>query len=236
MKIAIIIPTYNEQENIKDLVSKIFNLLNDVEIFIIDDTINAGIKEILKNFSKINYVHRGKKLGRGSAVLEGLTLAIKKNLFDVFIEMDADLSHDPEEINFNLHKFKNENLDLLVSSRYLKKSSIINWGLNRKLFSRASNMLARYLLKIPICDYTNGFRIYSLNSAKFISRRCGKIGGGFVILSEILMQLYYNDYKIGEIETVFRNRIRGQSSVTMREIIQSFFGLIKLYKIKKSLR
>jgi len=232
MKKAIIIPTFNEKENIEKLISRILFNIPDADIFIIDDTLENDIKTIIKKF-KINYHHRGKKLGRGSAVLMGFAEALKIDKYDVFIEMDADLSHNPDEINNNLKKFRSENLDLLISSRYLAKSSIINWGFNRKLFSKASNILARFLLSIPVSDYTNGFRFYSFDAIKFVTANCGRIGGGFVILSEILMQLYYNNFKVGETSTIFRNRVRGESSVNTKEVINSLLGLWKLYKIKK---
>ena len=232
MKKAIIIPTFNEKENIEKLISRILFNIPDADIFIIDDTLENDIKTIIKKF-KINYHHRGKKLGRGSAVLMGFAEALKIDKYDVFIEMDADLSHNPDEINNNLKKFRSENLDLLISSRYLAKSSIINWGFNRKLFSKASNILARFLLSVPVSDYTNGFRLYSFDAIKFVTANCGRIGGGFVILSEILMQLYYNNFKVGETSTIFRNRVRGESSVNTKEVINSLLGLWKLYKIKK---
>ena len=90
-------------------------------------------------------------------------------------------------------------------------------------------------LKIPITDYTNGFRIYSKDSIKHIVANCGKIGGGFIILSEILVELYFNNFKVKEVHSIFKNRIRGESSVNFRLIIESFFGLFKVYKKKKEI-
>ena len=171
-------------------------------------------------------------MGRGSAVLEGMKNLIARKEVTKIIEMDADLSHDPHEIENNLKIFEKDNLDLLISSRYLKESKIINWGLKRKIFSSLANRLAKFVLKIPITDYTNGFRIYSRNSIKHIVANCGKIGGGFIILSEILVELYFNNFKVKEVSSVFKNRIRGESSVTLRLILNSFFGLFKIYKKK----
>ena len=116
---------------------------------------------------------------------------------------------------------------MLISSRYLKKSKIINWSVRRKIFSFLSNNLCKLLLKIPINDYTNGFRIYSKKSSEHVILNCGKIGDGFVILSEILVELYYNNFKIQETHTVFRNRIRGESSVNSKEIINALFKYVK---------
>ena len=90
----------------------------------------------------------------------------------------------------------------------------------------------RFFLQINVCDYTNGFRIYSRRSAKKIIKDCGKIGDGFIVLSEILLKIYQSKFKIMEIETIFINRVRGESSVNFKLIIQSFFGLMKLFLIK----
>ena len=91
---------------------------------------------------------------------------------------------------------------MLISSRYINGSKIINWPISRTILS-FSNKLARILLSIPVSDYTNGFRIYSLRSSKIIIKKCGKIGDGFIILSEILQEIYKAKLKIGEINTVF---------------------------------
>ena len=94
--------------------------------------------------------------------------------------MDADYSHDPLELKKNLVLHKENNYDLLISSRYLKKSKIINWPISRRIFSFLANKLARFLLGVPISDYTNGYRFYSKNAVKHITHNCGKIGDGFI--------------------------------------------------------
>ena len=167
-------------------------------------------------------------------MLHGFKNELSKNKRQIFIEMDADFSHDPSELKRNIKKFIKTKSDLLIASRYLAKSKILNWTLFRRLFSKLSNFLATILLNIGVSDYTNGFRIYSKNSVKLIVKKCGKIGGGFIVLSEILMVIYQNKLKITEIDTIFVNRKRGESSVNLRLIFQSFFGLIKLYYIRKN--
>ena len=122
----------------------------------------------------------------------------------------------------------------MIASRYLKKSKIINWPINRKIFSKISNLLAKFLLRIPVSDYTNGFRIYSKKATEIIVKKCGKIGDGFIILSEILMELHLHKLKIGETSTTFVNRKRGESSVNVNLIYKSFIGLIKIYLKKKN--
>jgi len=234
---CIIIPAFNEHENINLLLSRIFkNKLKEILIIIVDDS-NKNFKTNIKFKSdKIIYLHRGKKLGRGSAVIYGIKhiLDLKINV-DIFIEMDADLSHDPDELLNNIKFFKKNKLDLLISSRYRRKSKIYKWPLQRRILSFLSNKLSKFILKVPITDYTNGFRIYSNEAAKFIIRNCGKIGDGYIVLSEILVQLYYNNFRVGEIETVFINRVRGKSNVSLKEISSSLIGLYKIWKIKKKL-
>ena len=235
MNIAIIIPAYKESDNIEKLIFAILKFLKDPVIIIVDDSPNKETQEKIKKFNNIRYIYRGKKLGRGSAVIEGMKNLINEKEINKIIEMDADLSHAPSEIQNNLKIFEKDSLDLLISSRYLKDSKIINWSLERRVFSSLSNKLAKFVLKVPITDYTNGFRIYSKDSIKHIVANCGKIGGGFIILSEILVELYFNNFKVKEVHSIFKNRIRGESSVNLRLIIESFFGLFKVYKKKNEI-
>tara|TARA_X000001036_G_scaffold398009_1_gene400613 strand:- start:1079 stop:1792 length:714 start_codon:yes stop_codon:yes gene_type:complete len=236
MELNIIIPTFNEKNNIGLLLEKIFKLSNNIKIIIVDDSPDQDIKEIIRQYKNVHYIHRDKKSGRGSAVIVGMNYALKNFSCRYLIEMDADLSHEPNEIISNLNYFLNEDIDLLISSRYLMKSKIINWPLQRKLLSFFANNLAKNILKVPITDYTNGFRIYSNKAAKHVTTNCGKVGDGFIILSEILVQLYYNNFNVKEIESTFVNRTRGESSVTFREIFKSLVGLYKIYKLKNKLK
>ena len=231
--IGLIIPTYNEEENIGSLVDKIKSYIPDIEIFIVDDSAKNDSKKILENKTSVNYFHRGNKLGRGTAVIFGLQQALKKKNIDIFVEMDADFSHNPDELNHKIDFFIKNKLDMLIASRYTKNSKIRNWGIFRRIFSFLSNFLAKLLLQIPCTDYTNGFRFYSRRAAEKVVLNCGKIGGGFIVLSEILVVIYLNNFKIKELPTVFINRKRGESSVSVKLIISSFFGLIKLYFLKK---
>ncbi len=234
--IGIVIPAYNEKENILKLIKGIRKYLNCI-IVIVDDSNNTDTQKILikSKIKNLKYYNRGKKSGRGSAVLFGLRKLIKfKKNINCLIEMDADLSHSPTELKRNLSFFYKNSLDLLIASRYLKQSSIINWPISRKILSKLSNKLARLLLGVPVQDYTNGFRFYSRSASKTIISKCNKTGGGFIILSEIILILWKSGYKISEIKTIFRNRTRGESSVNFGLIIQSLIGLFKLYLLKKS--
>ena len=236
MELNIVIPTFNEKNNIGVLLEKIFKLSDNIKIVIVDDSPDQGIKEIISQYENVHYIHRDKKNGRGSAVITGMNYALEHFNCIHLIEMDADLSHEPNEIINNLNFFYSENIDLLISSRYLKKSKILNWPPQRKLLSFLANNLAKNILKVPISDYTNGFRIYSTKAAKHVTANCGEVGDGFIILSEILVQLYYNNFKVKEVESTFVNRTRGESSVTFKEIFKSLTGLFKIYKLKNKLK
>ena len=234
-EISIIIPTFNEKENIHRLIKNIKKVVPKAYIVIVDDSIDDEIGKIVKKnkYLNVNYYHRKNAKGRGSAVLFGLRKNFSKDKKRIFIEMDADFSHRPIELKKNIKLFKKKNYDLLISSRYLKKSKIINWPISRKIFSKLSNILAQLVLRVNVSDYTNGFRIYSSNAVNIILKKCGKIGDGFIILSEFLLALNINKLRIGETNTIFVNRIRGESSVNFKLIVNSFVGLIKLFVIKK---
>jgi len=234
MDVAIIIPCYNEEENISTLIRLIKKKIK-AYIIIVDDSPNDFTKKLIYKKKNIYYFKRKGKLGRGSAVLFGLKKAIIFKKVNLFIEMDADLSHSPTELNRNINYFKNNSLDLLIASRYLKHSTIINWPISRRIFSYLSNFLARILLRIPVSDYTNGFRIYSKRATEVITKKAGKIGDGFIILSEILLILHNNNFKIADIKSKFVNRVRGNSSINFKLIKESFVGLIKLFLNKKKI-
>ena len=236
--IAIVIPTFNELENIEKLIHEIKIKLPEAKIFIIDDSKTKEIGELIKNKNlKVNYFHRRDASGRGSAVIYGFNKAIKdENKYEIFIEMDADFSHNPNELLRNIDFFEEKKLDLLIASRYLPGSQIINWSLSRRILSKLSNFLAKSLLNIPLKDFTNGFRIYSPRAINSIILSCGNIGDGFILLSEIIVVIKNNFMKIGEINTKFVNRERGVSSVNLKLVLASLYGLIKLAIIKKKLK
>ena len=234
-KVAIIVPTFYEEQNIKKLIKDINKRLKQAIIFIVDDTPEPLIEPICNEFKNVRYFHRKNKRGRGSAVIFGIKKALKNKSVKLIIEMDADFSHNPNELNKKINYFNKKKIDLLIASRYLKKSKIVNWSFVRRIFSILSNMFARLFLKINIRDFTNGFRFYSIRSAKKIVKNCGNIGDGFIILSEIIVVINNSKFKIKEQPTTFINRKRGESSVNLRLIIQSLFGLIKLTFIKDNL-
>ncbi len=179
-KIGIVIPAFNEDKNIINLIKQIKKRLNCL-ILIVDDSTNQNTKKLFsKNkFKNVKYYHRGKKLGRGSAVIFGFKklLKIKKDV-SCLIEMDADMSHSPGELKRNIVYFYKKSFGLLIGSRYLPNSKIINWPLSRRVLSKLSNRLAKFLLEAPVYDYTNGYRFYSKEAAETIIKKCKNTGGG----------------------------------------------------------
>ena len=232
-KIGIVIPAYNEEKNIEKLIKSINKFLKTPIIYLIDDSYSNKTSVIVKKKKlKVKYFHRKIKSGRGSAVLYGLRKMVKEKNISAFVEMDADFSHNPKELQKNLHLFFKEKSDLLISSRYHKNSKIINWPKSRRVLSKFSNGLARFLLNVPVTDYTNGYRIYSKRATNLIIKECGNIGDGFIVLSEILMVIHLKKLKINETKTVFINRIRGESSVNIKLILQSIIGLVRIFLMK----
>ncbi len=232
MNYGIIIPCYNEEKNIVSLITKIKKSSNPKYIVLVDDS-----KKTMENIipKKIIYIHRKKKLGRGSAIILGMRILIKKKV-KIFIEMDADHSHNPYEIKKNIKIFNKKNLDLLIASRYEKKSKIIGWPFKRRLLSKLANYLAIFLLKVPVSDFTNGFRIYSLRSVKRLLENFKKSSNEFIVLSEIIVELYYSNYLVDCVETRFIERKFGRSSVDFSLIFRSFIGLLAIFlKYKKKI-
>jgi dolichol-phosphate mannosyltransferase len=226
--ISIIIPTYNEEENIIKLINKIFNIPLKINIIVVDDS--KSILRKIRKVRKVKYIHRGKKLGRGSAVLVGIKKSLKNKRNRIIIEMDADFSHRTEEILPNINYFNKNKLNFLIASRYLKESKILNWPISRHILSKFSNLLAKLMLRIPIQDYTNGFRFYDRKAAEHILKKCSRShSSGFILLSEIAMELYINKFKLDERPTIFVNRSRGESKASFSEIINSLFGLLRLF-------
>jgi|TARA_B100001964_G_scaffold222755_1_gene268005 dolichol-phosphate mannosyltransferase len=229
LKVGFILPAFNEYENIFILLKQIESIFANKSIIIIDDSTNDSIKNKISSREDILYVKRESRLGRGSAVLHGLKALLENKEIDFFVEIDTDLSEHPNQLPNMIRFFLDNKLDLLVASRYLEGSEIINWPLRRRLFSYLANKLAKFLLKVPVSDYTNGFRIYSNKAASHVVNSCGKVGSGFIVLSETLVQLHINNFKIRDIKTKMINRVTGKSSVNLKLVLESLFGLIKLY-------
>jgi len=229
MKIGFVLPCYDEFENIFILINQIKKIFKNCLIVVVDDSSSDKIKKKIVKYKKIKYYKRKVKSGRGSAVIFGMKKILKEKKIDFIIEMDTDLSSHPKELPKNINYFKKEKLDLLVMSRYMEGSKIINWPLRRRIFSFLSNKLANFLLRAKVSDYTMGYRIYSMKAIVQITKNCGKIGTGFIVLSEILAELHFNNFKIRDTKTTFIDREKGSSSVDLKLIYESLIGIFKIY-------
>ena len=225
----IIIPSYNERENIARLVEMIFGLHPEAEVLVVDDSSPDGtaavVEEVKKKFgNKLHLLVRRGKGGRGSAVLAGFEQALGRG-DDLIMEMDADFSHDPHEISRFLEKIKH--CDMVLGSRYLPGSEILHWGWKRTFFSKWANRYARLILGIPISDYTNGYRCYTRRAIEALDLKRIE-AKGYIVLSEVAYQLYRKGMKIGAVPTKFVNRRRGISNLSFREIKEAFLSVIRI--------
>jgi dolichol-phosphate mannosyltransferase len=229
-QLGIVIPAYKESESIASLIREILQQAPEAKIVVVDDTPDLSTVQAIESLRlpTIKVIHRTTKGGRGSAVLEGLKYLYEAGCLN-FVEMDADFSHPPSQIPSLVAEAEARKLDLLIASRYLSGSTILNWPLSRRIFSKLSNILARIVLRVPIVDYTNGYRVYSRRAAETVLATCGVLGKGFIALSEILVNLHFRNFKIGETPTVFTNRVRGESSLNFTEIWGAFSSLFKIY-------
>ncbi len=236
--IGVVIPSYNEHEGIGALVGQVLTAIGKpCQIVVVDDSPTEKTAEVLfgLNLENVHLIRRTHKGGRGSAVIEGIEKCVNLGCTQI-VEMDADFSHPTEELPYLMIEASQQKLGLLIGSRYLPQSQIINWPLSRRIFSRCANWLARQVLGVPIQDYTNGYRCYSRAAAIHIVKTCGKLGKGFIALSEILVNLYFSGFTVSERPTVFRNRVRGESSVNLNEISGALIGLIRIYGLKRKLQ
>ncbi|OGY45189.1 MAG: hypothetical protein A2744_01380 [Candidatus Buchananbacteria bacterium RIFCSPHIGHO2_01_FULL_44_11] len=233
-KILVIVPTYNEQDSIIPLVDKLFGLGLDLDILVVDDGADKTpelIKQKQLERPNLYLIKREKKAGRGTAVLAGLRFGLEKD-YQFLIEMDADFSHQPEELPSLLAVAQPGNV--VIGSRYVKGSQIKNWPWQRIIFSHFANFYANLVLGIGIHDYTNGYRVYSRAAVEKIDfDRINSIG--YIVLSEIAYQLFKKGIKFTEVKILFINRQRGKSSFSFKEIKEAFTAVWKIRRQNRNI-
>jgi len=227
--IAIIIPSYNARKTIIKAIEGIFFLLPEAKIIIVDDSSPDGTGNIINQHfaaeKRLRLIVRKEKSGRGSAVLRGLKEALTDRNIQYFLEMDADLCHNPRYIPLLIEKC--QKYDVVIASKYLKSSQIIGLDKRRIVFSKIVNWYLRQLLKVPITDYTNGFRCYKrtalekINLDSFYSK-------GFIVLSEIVYRMKQKGCTFAEIPFVFIFNRSNKSNFNLKEIKEAFFTVLKL--------
>jgi dolichol-phosphate mannosyltransferase len=227
-KSVIIIPTYNEKENIEKMTSALLGQYQDLSLLIIDDGSPDGTADIVKKMQKVyptlHLIERGKKLGIGTAYIAGFNWALK-NGYEFIFEMDCDFSHSPQDIPRLLEAAQTS--DLVIGSRYIDGISIVNWPMKRLLLSYCASIYTRFLTGIPIKDTTGGFKCFkktaleSLNFDKIISN-------GYSFQLEVNYKIWSKGLKIKEVPIIFYERRNGQSKMDKSIVFEALFAVFFL--------
>ncbi len=228
MKSLVIIPTYNEKENIKEIINSVLKVVPETDILIVDDNSPDGtgkiVKKLMEKDKRIHLIEREGKLGLGTAYVTGFKFAIEKG-YDWVIQMDADFSHNPEDIP-RFFQYTDE-YDLIIGSRYVNGVSVVNWPLSRLFLSYFANLYARIVTGVPVKDLTGGFKCIKSDVLKAIDLDSIKADGyGFQI--EINFLAYINGFKIKEIPIIFIDRRAGYSKMSKKIIWEAFWLVLRL--------
>ncbi|MCK4453227.1 polyprenol monophosphomannose synthase [candidate division WOR-3 bacterium] len=224
----VIIPTYNEAINIKKIIRRILLVSKQLEILVIDDNSpdKTGdiVEKLNQNNKRLHLIRRERKLGLGTAYVLGFAYVLK-NGYDFAFEMDADFSHNPDELP-KFIELLNE-YELVIGSRYVKGISVVNWPMKRLLLSYSACIFARIVTGIPVRDLTSGFKCYSRKALESVDWKTFKVDGyGFQIQS--VFSVYKSGLKIKEIPIIFVERSEGESKMSKRIIWEAFWLVWKL--------
>lgn len=229
-KKIVIIPTYNERENIENIIRKVFSLEGEYNILIIDDGSPDGTADIVKRIQeeypkRLFIIERGKKLGLGTAYLTGFRWSIENN-YDYIFEMDADFSHNPDDLP-RLYNACKAGADLAIGSRYCDGVSVVNWPIGRIIMSYYASAYVRKMLRMKIFDCTAGFKCYSRKVLETINLDDVRMKGyGFQI--EMKFTAFKLGFNIKEVPIIFINRREGTSKMSSGIFGEAFWGVIKL--------
>tara|TARA_B100001094_G_scaffold93172_1_gene89048 strand:- start:11302 stop:12033 length:732 start_codon:yes stop_codon:yes gene_type:complete len=230
-KAIVIIPTYNELENIPVVLDKVLNLSILFDVLFVDDNSPDGTAELVKDYAKkydkrIFLESKNKKEGLGKAYTLGFYWALSKNYQYIF-EMDADLSHDPNDLVRMYKEIDSSNCDVIVGSRYINGINVVNWPLSRIILSYLASIYSRVITGLPVMDATSGFVGYKREVLKKINLN-SILFNGYAFQIELKFKAYKNKFKILEIPIIFKDRIYGESKMNGDIIFEAIFGLIKL--------
>lgn len=228
MKSIIVIPTYNEIENIEHLIDEVLTKVDGIQVLVVDDNSPDGtaaqVKKMMLSDSRIHIIERPGKMGLGTAYCDGFKYALE-NDFEAIFEMDADFSHDPNELPRFLEAL--EENDLVIGSRYIKGVNVINWPLSRLILSYGANMYSRIITGMPLMDATGGFKCFRASKLKEIDLNSVKTNGyGFQI--EMNYRMWVNGARIKEIPIIFVDRRSGVSKMNKSIIYEAIFLVWKL--------
>jgi len=228
-KNLVIIPTYNERENIERIAQEILSSVDGVSILFVDDGSPDGTGEIADRLasksSKIRVLHRPKKMGLGLAYVAGFGYAKAEN-YDYVITMDCDLSHDPKDISRLMNTAWN-GVDLVIGSRYINGGRLIGWSLHRHLFSQLANFYTRGLLGFGVRDWTSGFKCYRRETFQLIAM-LEKPAKGYGFQIESVYRAIKAGYRIEEIPILFRERRYGETKLGLSNIGEAFLRVLTL--------
>ncbi len=219
-QVAIILPTYCEAGNIADIIDTIENLRLNSTLVVIDDSSPDGtqkiVRELKEKYKNIILLNRPRKMGLGTAIRDGFQFLLSLPKQPKYIvTMDADYSHNPKDIP-KLLKLAKKGYDLVIGSRYCEKGKVKGWKLSRLLISKAANKITGILIKLPLKDFTSGFRCYS---KEYIKKALPRLHSQtYEIQIETIRQAKLQNSKIGEIPIIFENRKKGKSKLTLAEI------------------
>jgi len=237
-KSLVIIPTYNELENIPKLIPKILQKDEGLEVLIVDDNSPDGtaafVEEESKSNSRVHLIKRNAKLGLGTAYIEGFKFALK-NGYDFIFEMDADFSHNPKELINFLREI--ESADLVLGSRYKSGVNVVNWPMKRLLLSYFANVYTRIITGLPVKDATGGFKCFRREVLEAIDFNNVK-SNGYAFQIEMTFKAWKKGFRIKEISITFIDRVKGTSKMSKKIVreavtmvwklrLRSLFGILK---------
>lgn len=231
MESIVIIPTYKEKENIAKMIRRIFSLNDDFHILIIDDNSPDGTAEIVQSLipeykDKLFLEKRAGKLGLGTAYIYGFRWALQKNYQYIF-EMDADFSHNPDDLLRLLNVCKNEGADLAIGSRYVRGGNVINWPIGRILMSYFASVYVRVITWMSVMDTTAGFVCYKRKLLESIDlNKITFVGYAFQI--EMKFAAWKLGFKIREVPINFTDRIEGYSKMSKGIFREAILGVLQM--------
>ncbi|NLO23291.1 MAG: polyprenol monophosphomannose synthase [Fibrobacter sp.] len=228
-KSLVIIPTYNEKENITLIITEVLSQNSCLEVLVVDDNSPDGtgaiVQDLVNENAKVHLLTRQEKLGLGSAYVLGFEWALARDYQRIF-EMDADFSHSPKDLIRFLEKA--ETHDLVLGSRYLDtKISVINWDMKRLILSYAANLYTRFVTRLPVSDATGGFKCFRREALEAIDLSKMK-SDGYCFQIETTFKIWKKGLKVAEIPIVFTDRTRGTSKMSGGIISEAFFLVLKL--------
>ena len=222
MLVAVVLPTYNESENIARLLTQLRTVLPDGRLYVVDDNSPDGTGDIAERCARelggIEVLHRPGKQGLGSAYRQGFAHVIAQGV-DVVVSMDVDFSHDPLVIPAMLAAIESGS-DAVIGSRYVTGGGTKNWPLHRRLLSRWGNLYTASVLGVKVRDCTSGFRAYRATALASIAPETTK-AEGYAFLSELVVRLSRRGLKISEVPILFVDRENGTSKMSGRIIVES---------------